>query len=63
MRLKEFKVGETIPEGAVFIEKKFEQGRYLGDEIVDTFGIFPFNGVRYRNVYEKVPVYVYQIND
>lgn len=59
--LKKFKVGEPIPAGAVFIEKSLEKGEYLGEEVVGHFGIFPFNGTRYRDVYAEVPVYIYEV--
>lgn len=60
-KLIEIRQGMLIPDGAVFIEKKIEHGRQIGERCVRRWGIFPFNGGDYVKVYEEIEVYVYEV--
>lgn len=62
-RIVRFKEGEKIPDNAVFIEKVFEQGRKIGESVVGHGGFFPFDYTTYKNVFEEIPVYIYEISD
>lgn len=61
MRIVRLEEGQSVPDGSKLIATEHRKGRYLGESIVGHRGIFPFNYTLYRDVYEQVPVYVYEV--
>lgn len=60
-KLIEIKLGDPIPDDAVFIETRTIQGRQIGERLVRRWGIFPWNGADYARVYEETEVYIYEV--
>ncbi len=59
MRIQEFKEGDTIPVGSKLIHTRQVRGTWLRQDVISRGFIWE----KYRDVYESVTVYVYEVPD
>lgn len=63
MIIKQYHVGEKVPDGAKFLSKKTIRGKYLEtNKTIHSKNLFGYV-TRLEDIYEQVEVYVYEIPD
>lgn len=63
MKLMEFKLGDTVPDGARLVHTKTVRGRYLDTKTEIISRGFFHDHVQHTTRYEPVEVFVYEVPD